>query len=151
MISLPSEHLSLQMKSDAALPERKTACCGEREVFTIAAATSTPPHPHPLSLFSTRIFPSSSSPRTRSLYSYSVLAPYSPNQPPADEALQNHLDYTRKRMGSRARERDVQRSLQWRFRMRITFEPEHFGLVDESAADGRTGTRRMGYSKRGSI
>ena len=83
---------------------------------------------------------------------YSVLAPYSmPNQPPADEALQNHLDYTRKRMGSRARERDVQRSLQWRFRMRITFEPEHFVLVDESAADGRTGTRRMGYSKRGSI
>jgi len=74
-----------------------------------------------------------------------------PNQPPADEALQNHLDYTRKRMGSRARERDVQRSLQWRFRMRITFEPEHFVLVDESAADGRTGTRRMGYSKRGSI
>ena len=35
------------------------------------------------------------------------------NQPPADEALQNHLDYTRKRMGSRARERDVQRSLRW--------------------------------------
>ena len=67
------------------------------------------------------------------------------------EALQNHLDYTRKRMGSRARERDVQRSLQWRFRMRITFEPEHFVLVDESAADGRTGTRRMGYSKRGTI
>jgi hypothetical protein len=54
-------------------------------------------------------------------------------------------------MGSRARERDVQRSLEWRFRMRITFEPEHFVLVDESAADGRTGTRRMGYSKRGSI
>ena len=54
-------------------------------------------------------------------------------------------------MGSRARERDVQRSLQWRFSMRITFEPEHFVLVDESAADGRTGTRRMGYSKRGSI
>ncbi|KOO28125.1 hypothetical protein Ctob_010900 [Chrysochromulina tobinii] len=54
-----------------------------------------------------------------------------PNQPPADEALQNHLDYTRKRMGSRARERDVQRSLQWRFRMRITFEPEHFVLVDD--------------------
>jgi hypothetical protein len=87
---------------------------------------------------------------TRTLYSRRTRYTM-PNQPPADEALQNHLDYTRKRMGSRARERDVQRSLQWRFRMRITFEPEHFVLVDESAADGRTGTRRMGYSKRGSI
>ena len=33
---LPSEHLSShsQVKSEAALPERQTACCGEREVFT---------------------------------------------------------------------------------------------------------------------
>ena len=54
-------------------------------------------------------------------------------------------------MSAIAKERDITRSLQWRIRVRITYEPEHFVLVDESAADGRTTIRREGYAKRGEV
>lgn len=65
--------------------------------------------------------------------------------------MAEHLDYTTKRLAAFARERDVRASLRWRLRVKLTYGPKQLVLVDESASNCRTLTRRVGKSKRGTI
>jgi len=65
------------------------------------------------------------------------------------EALQQNLDYTRKRLSKLARERDAHVCDGWKVRMLSSFSPKQLVLVDESAADSAMAHRTLGYSKAG--
>ena len=76
---------------------------------------------------------------------------FSPEYRTLCNALQEHLNYTRKRTGVIPRERNIPRSNIWRYNTFMTYTPDQLVLVDESAATNRTMMRSMGYSRRGAI
>ena len=64
-------------------------------------------------------------------------------------ALMSKLNFSRKRLGKRCRDRDPVACALWHNNVRSCFTSEQLVCVDESSCDDRTTNRTMGISRRG--